>query len=35
MDLYGLWSRQVTQVHRLVYAVDNDIFAVISSRYHY
>ncbi len=34
-NLAGLWSRRITQEHRLVYRVDNDNVYVGSCRFHY
>ncbi|NJO15770.1 MAG: Txe/YoeB family addiction module toxin [Thioploca sp.] len=34
-NLSGLWSRRITQEHRLVYEVTNEFIRVISCRYHY
>jgi len=34
-NLSGFWSRRITQEHRLVYEVTNDVVRVISCRYHY
>lgn len=34
-DLAGLWSRRITQEHRLLYEVDAKNVFVISCRYHY
>jgi toxin YoeB len=34
-NLFGFWSRRIDDVHRLVYAVDDDTITVISCRYHY
>lgn len=31
----GLWSRRITDEHRLVYLVDGDDLVVIQARYHY
>jgi toxin YoeB len=31
----GLWSRRITQEHRLVYSVNEDIATIISLRHHY
>ena len=33
--LQGLWSRRITDEHRLVYEVEGDELHVISCRYHY
>ncbi len=34
-NLSGFWSRRIDDTNRLVYAVDNEFFTVISCRYHY
>ena len=34
-NLSGLWSRRIDDTNRLVYAVDEDRFTIISCRYHY
>ena len=34
-NLSGFWSRRIDDTHRLVYAVDDDYFTIISCRYHY
>lgn len=34
-DLAGLWSRRITQEHRLLYEVDADNVFVTSCRYHH
>ncbi len=34
-DLRGSWSRRITDEHRLVYRIEQDILLVISCRYHY
>lgn len=34
-DLAGLWSRRITQEHRLLYEVDANNVFVTSCRYHY
>lgn len=34
-DLAGLWSRRITQEHRLLYEVDANNVFVASCRYHY
>ena len=31
----GLWSRRITDEHRLVYKVYDDTIGVVSCRYHY
>ena len=34
-DLSGFWSRRITDVHRLAYAVENDQVLIAQARYHY
>lgn len=34
-QLQGLWSRRITDEHRLVYQVSGDALHVISCRFHY
>ncbi len=34
-ELKGCWSRRITDEHRLVYEVTNDLIVVISCKYHY
>jgi toxin YoeB len=34
-DLAGLWSRRITQEHRLVYSVSNEEIVIISCKFHY
>lgn len=31
----GLWSRRITQEHRLVYLVEDDRITFLQARYHY
>jgi toxin YoeB len=31
----GKWSRRITDKHRLVYEVSNDLITIISCKYHY
>ena len=33
--LSGCWSRRITQEHRLVYSVQNDVLTIYQYRYHY
>ena len=35
MNLSGFWSRRIDDTHRLVYAVADSRFTIISCRYHY
>ncbi|MDR1256295.1 MAG: Txe/YoeB family addiction module toxin [Spirochaetaceae bacterium] len=34
-DLSGYWSRRITEEHRLVYSVADDMIRIISCNYHY
>jgi len=34
-DLSGWWSRRITQEHRLVYRVENDMLYIAQCRKHY
>ena len=34
-NLSGYWSRRIDDVHRLVYAADDDELVVIACRWHY
>jgi len=34
-DLSGLWSRRITQEHRLIYQVEDDYIIIVQCRYHY
>ncbi|ETD66543.1 toxin YoeB [Pelistega indica] len=34
-NLSGLWSRRITEEHRLVYEIKDDTLFIISCRYHY
>jgi toxin YoeB len=34
-DLKGFWSRRITQEHRLVYEVRENLIVIISCKYHY
>ncbi len=34
-ELQGYWSRRITDKHRLVYRVDNELLIILSCRYHY
>ncbi|PZV28142.1 MAG: Txe/YoeB family addiction module toxin [Snowella sp.] len=34
-DLSGLWSRRITQEHRLVYRISDEEVVIISCRFHY
>jgi len=33
--LSGYWSRRITDEHRIVYRVENDILKIVQARYHY
>ena len=34
-NLAGWWSRRITQEHRLVYQVEDEVIRVLSRRHHY
>jgi toxin YoeB len=34
-DLSGLWSRRITQEHRLVYRVSDEEIVIVSCKFHY
>lgn len=34
-ELQGMWSRRITQEHRLVYEVRDEAVRVLACRYHY
>ncbi|TGO02148.1 toxin YoeB [Candidatus Thiomargarita nelsonii] len=34
-ELKGLWSRRITDEHRLVYKVDKEEIVIVSCRFHY
>jgi toxin YoeB len=34
-ELSGLWSRRITDEHRLVYKVEKDTVFILSCKYHY
>ena len=34
-DLAGLWSRRITDEHRLVYKVTDEEIVIVSCRFHY
>jgi len=34
-DLKGLWSRRITEEHRLVYSVTDEEIIIVSCRFHY
>ena len=34
-EFSGLWSRRITDEHRLIYAVKDDELIIIQCRYHY
>ena len=34
-EFAGYWSRRITDEHRLVYKVENDVVLIIQLRYHY
>ena len=33
--LAGVWSRRITEEHRLVYLVDDDDLVILQARFHY
>jgi toxin YoeB len=34
-DLSGLWSRRITQEHRLVYSISKEEVVIVSCKFHY
>jgi toxin YoeB len=34
-ELQGYWSRRITDEHRLVYKVEEDVLIILSFKYHY
>ena len=34
-DMAGLWSRRITNEHRFVYLVNEDVLNIVSVRFHY
>ncbi len=34
-ELQGYWSRRITDKHRLVYRVENELLIILSCKYHY
>ncbi|WP_082727289.1 Txe/YoeB family addiction module toxin [Nostoc sp. NIES-3756] len=34
-ELQGYWSRRITEEHRLVYKVEEDLLIILSCKYHY
>ena len=34
-NLAGFWSRRITEEHRLVYSIEDNLIQVIQCRYHY
>jgi toxin YoeB len=34
-ELQGYWSRRITDEHRLVYKVEEDLLTILSCKYHY
>ena len=34
-ELSGLWSRRITDEHRLIYEVNEDSISIVACRYHY
>jgi toxin YoeB len=34
-ELQGYWSRRITDEHRLVYKIEEDLLIILSCKYHY
>ncbi|AUT04062.1 Txe/YoeB family addiction module toxin [Nostoc sp. CENA543] len=34
-ELQGYWSRRITDEHRLVYQIEEDLIIILSCKYHY
>jgi toxin YoeB len=34
-ELQGYWSRRITEEHRLVYKIEEDLLIILSCKYHY
>ncbi|MBS9334694.1 Txe/YoeB family addiction module toxin [Fructobacillus sp. M1-13] len=34
-DLSGLWSRRISDEHRLIYYVEDDALFIVAARFHY
>ncbi|WP_414576901.1 Txe/YoeB family addiction module toxin [Anabaena sp. CCY 9402-a] len=34
-ELQGYWSRRITDEHRLVYKIEEDLIIILSCKYHY
>ncbi len=34
-ELQGYWSRRITDKHRLVYQVEDELITILSCKYHY
>ena len=34
-NLQGFWSRRISQEHRLVYKIEDDLLSIIQCRFHY
>jgi toxin YoeB len=34
-ELQGYWSRRITDKHRLIYRVENELLIILSCKYHY
>ena len=34
-DMSGLWSRRITQEHRLIYQIKDNCIIIVQCRYHY
>ncbi|MDN5213479.1 Txe/YoeB family addiction module toxin [Fulvivirgaceae bacterium BMA12] len=34
-NLQGFWSRRISQEHRLVYKIEDDLLSIVQCRFHY
>lgn len=34
-ELQGYWSRRITDEHRLIYRIEDDVLIILSCKYHY
>lgn len=34
-ELQGYWSRRITDEHRLIYKIEDDVLIILSCKYHY
>lgn len=34
-ELQGYWSRRITDEHRLIYKVEDDVLIILACKYHY